>query len=143
MMANLNFILEQINGSVSLLTFFFLCWCSWYLWEFFSYRGTYSLRTALVGLPPAIGLAVILYVEKTGSLMTRGAVWVWRTTTGGMEIFSKFEMLFLFSGAILSAFGMLLLIRILSRPRFGEWPWIASGIIAYGYVLVSVLIRIL
>lgn len=142
-MKNLNFTLEQINGSVALLTFFFLCWCSFYLWEFFKYRGTYSWRTALVGLPPAIGLAVVLYVEKSGTLITRAVVWVWRWTTGGVELFTMSQQVFLFIGSALTAAGMLLLIRILTRPRLGEWPWIASGLVTAGYVLVSVAIRFL
>jgi len=86
---------------------------------------------------------MILYVEKTGSFMTRAAVWVWRLTTGGIEPFTETEKGFLFAGSFLSGVGILLLIRILSRPRFGEWPWIASGIVAYGYVLTSVLIKIM
>lgn len=140
-MRNLNFILEQINGSTSILTFFFLCWSSWYLWEFFEYRGTYSWRTVFVGLPPAIGLALILYLDKIGTLLTRATVWVWRATSGGTVPFTDEQTVFLLMGAVLTEVSILLLIRKLSHPRLGEWPWISSGIIAGAYVLVSILVH--
>ena len=141
-MVNLNFILEQINASTSLLIFFFLCWSSWYLWEFFAYRG-YSWRTIFVGLPPAIGLLLILFFEKIGTLMTRATIWAWRAGTGGTLPFTDTQTAFLLAGATFTAIGILFLIRVLSRPRLGEWPWMGAGIIAGGWVLISTLIHLM
>lgn len=135
-MGNLNFILEQVNGSVALLTFFFLCFSSWYLWDFLAYRG-FAMRAALVGLPPAVTLLLVMDVEKLGTLMTRSVIWGWRIMGGGLIPFSHAETTILLVGASLTAIGLLLLIRLLSRPYFGEWPWLVSGGISLAQIGIS------
>ena len=141
-MENLNFILEQINGSTSILTFFFLCWAACYLLAFFEYRGSHSIGSAFVGLPPAISLMLIMTSEKVGELTTRFTVWTWRFTTGGVLPFSDVQTVFLTLGVTGTAISVLLLIRILSRPYLGEWPWMGAGLIAGGYVVISTLFHI-
>jgi hypothetical protein len=139
-MVKLNIILEQVNGSVSILTFFFLCWCTHYLWDYLAYRK-FSMRSVFVGLPPAIALAMVLYLENTGTLLTRTTVWFWRFTSSGEQPFTDTQMGFLLAGAFLTAVGLLLMIRLLSRPRFGEWPWVASAAVCWAYVLLSSIAR--
>jgi hypothetical protein len=141
-MSNLNFILEQANGSTSILTFALLVFLTFYLWDWLRYKKM-NLWTALfVGLPPAIALAVILYLEKIGTLMTRSVVWVWRMG-GGKTPFTETETIFLLGGAVLTALGLLLMIRLLTSPRFGAWPWLASAGAAIAYLAVNTVLHTL
>lgn len=141
-MKNLNFILEQVNAAASLLTFSLLIFLTFYLWDWLKYKGSTPWRALLVGLPPAIALAAILYLEKIGTITTRTVVWVWRALRGGAVPFSNIEMFFLLAGALLTSFAMLLMIRLLTKPRFGDWPWLASASVTCIYLAASTFAKV-
>lgn len=138
-MENLNFILEQLNGATSILTFCLLVFLTFYLWDWLDYKSTTPLHAILIGLPPAIALAAILYIDKIGTLMTRATAWVWRMTTGGTVPFGAIETGFLIGGGAVTTVSTLLMINLLTRPRFGPWPWRASALLVGGYVTLSTL----
>jgi hypothetical protein len=80
-------------------------------------------------------------VENFGTGLTRVLSWIWRM--GGGELpFNDLQNLILITGSLLTASGLLWMIAILSRPRYGEWPWRASAAIAGGYVLLAVAVRL-
>lgn len=136
-MTSLNFILEQINGAAALLTFCLLVFLTFYLWDWLKYKHTTPLRALLTGLPPAIALAAIIYLETFGTLVTRATVWSWRLSTRGTAPFTHAETGFLLLGAAVTSIAILLMIRLLTRSRFGNWPWMVSASIASGYALAS------
>lgn len=136
-MQKLNFILEQINGAASLLTFSLLLFLSFYLWDWLAYKHRTPWSAMLVGLPPAIALAAILYMEKIGTLMTRVVVWSWRTFREGNIPFNDVETGFLIGGAAITSMGLLLMIRLLTLPRFGNRAWVASAAITAAYLLAT------
>lgn len=135
-MANLNFILEQANGSTSILSFSLLVFLTFYLWDWLHYKNMNVWTALFVGLPPAIALALVLYLEKIGTLMTRAVVWAWRMA-GAAKPFTEIETDFLLGGALLTALGLLLMIRLLTMPRFGNWPWLASAGLTIAYLTVN------
>jgi hypothetical protein len=139
-MKNLNFILEQINGAAALLTFCLLVFLSFYLWDWRVYKRPARLRTLLTGLPPALALASIIYLETLGTLITRATVWGWRLSTRGTVPFTYLETSFLLLGAFMTSAGILLMIRLLTSPRFGGWPWKIAALISGGYVTTSVVL---
>lgn len=141
-MGSLNFVLEQVNAAASLLTISLLIFLTFYLWDWLVYKGRTPLRAILVGLPPAIALAAILYLEKIGTLLTRSVVWVWRAFRGGAVPFTGGEVFFLLSGAVITSIALLLTIRLLTRPRFGDWPWLASASVTCLYLATTTLIRV-
>lgn len=136
-MKNLNFILEQVNGAASILTFSLLIVLTLYLLEWVDYKHKTTWQSILVGVPPAIALAFVLYVEKTGTLLTRMVVWTWRTFGHGDAPFTDTQTGFLVFGAVLTSVGLLLMIRLLTHYRSGNWPWVASASLVTAYLLVS------
>jgi hypothetical protein len=133
-MDRLNFTLEVINGSISILTFFLLFFLSVYLAshirrEGFTWKSFFWMSTAA-------SLVVTLFIEKTGTLATRTVTWIWRSRGGNLP-FTSIENFFLVIGAVLTVIGLIMMIRVLSRPRFGNWPWMVSTIVALGYVGVE------
>lgn len=137
-MKNLNFILEQINGAAALLTFCLLVFLTFYLWDWRVYKRPAKLRTLLVGLPPALALTCVIYLETLGTLITRATVWGWRLSTRGTAPFTSAQLAFLLLGACMTSAAILLMIRLLTSPRFGGWPWKLVALIVGGYVAVSV-----
>lgn len=141
-MENLNFILEQVNGVISLLTLSLLGFLTFYLWDWLNYRRTTPARAIARGLPLAIALASLLLLDKLGTLVVRATVWSWRTSTEGKVPFTETETIFLLLGASIISASLLLLVRLLTRPRFGDWPWVASPVVAAVYVVLTTLFRL-
>jgi len=139
-MDKLNFTLEVINGSVSILTFFLLFFLSVYLTstirrEGFTWKSFFWVSTAA-------SLVVALFIEKTGTLATRTVTWIWRARGGNLP-FTEAQDFFLVLGAFFTAIGLIMMIRVLSRPRFGNWPWMVSTIVALDYVGVETFIHLM
>lgn len=130
-----NFILEVINGSVAIATFFFLIWCATHLYYEFKQRKL-TWYFAIVGLP-SVAIVVAMFDEKLGMLISRSVIWAWRVR-GGTDPLVDLESLALVTGATITAIGLLWMIAILSRPRFGEMPWrIAAGVtICYAFFAI-------
>jgi hypothetical protein len=38
-------------------------------------------------------------------------------------------------GAVLTSIGLLWLLRVMSRARFGDWPWVVSSILLVIYLI--------
>lgn len=125
-MEHQNFILEVVNGVVAIDTFFFLVWCAAHLhFEFQRRRLTWYFAICCL---PSVAIVVAMFDEKIGMLISRVVIWAWRVR-GGTEALVDAESLALILGATTTAIGLLWMIAILSRPRFGEWPWrIATGV---------------
>ena len=79
-----------------------------------------------------MALAFALLFDKLGVLMTRVAVWLWRRFGNGLTAgpMNDIQIYLLLIGTPLSAIGLLWLIRLLSRPMYGDWPWTVTAIIA-------------
>jgi hypothetical protein len=137
-MQNLNFTLKVINGAITLLTISLLIFMTFYIVNAFK-RRRLSWRNLWFGLPISVSLAFIIYIDKLGALITRLVVWTWRNKGGDSSPFNTPETWWLFIGALVTGLGMLLMIRLLSRPRFGDWPWLASAAITTLYVVCSYL----
>lgn len=135
-----DFSLELINGVVTINTFFFLLWCSVHIHSEFN-RRELTWYFALVGLP-SVAIVVAMFSEKIGTMMTRSVTWVWRMH-GGTVPFNDVEDALLFGGALFTALGLLWSVAILSRPRFGEWPWRIAAGVTLCYVFVSSLLHYL
>jgi hypothetical protein len=89
----------------------------------------------------AVSLAFALWVQETGRLVTRIFVSFWRAGTGGHGGTASIgQALGLTSGALILVFGSILILRVLSRPLYGEWVWVSVVLVNAGYVVVSSLI---
>jgi hypothetical protein len=139
-MQNLNTTLEIINGSVAILSFLLIFFLLSYLISDIQREG-FSARNFLIK-STAISLVVALLVEKSGTFMTRTIVWAWRTR-GGTLPFTTVEGFFLISGAVFTAFGLIMMIRVLSRPQLGDWPWMTSATVSLLYVAMEVIVHLM
>lgn len=130
----LNFFLQVANGAIAMLTFFLLFFLFVYL-HYDIRRDGFKFKTFFL-MSTAASLVVTIAIEKLGTFFTRLAVWIWRGH-GGVDAFSTTENALFVLGAMLTAFGLVLMIRVLSRPRFGDWPWMFSVTMAAIYVVVE------
>jgi hypothetical protein len=100
----------------------------------------YEVLVRVPAVPTVLALALSLYLDKLGVLMTRVSVWTWRRFGDGLVggPMNDTQIYLLMIGTPLSAIGLLWLVRILSRPRFGNWPWVVSSVLAAIYVVAAV-----
>jgi hypothetical protein len=88
----------------------------------------------IIGAPPGIALALPMLVIKIGLLLTRGSLWIWRQfAEGGAMPFWQRDIAII--GAVLTSIGLLWLLRVMSRARFGDWPWIISAMLVVIFVI--------
>lgn len=130
---NQNFTLEIINGANFQLTFLFILWSLFHLYSEFDQREL-TWKEAL--LFPSISFVIALTSEKFGTAITRGVVWLWRMG-GGNVPFSHVQNALLIFGACFTCGGLLWLIAILTKRRFGPWPWRIAALWILLYIAVS------
>jgi len=134
----LNFILETINGVVLILSFPLLIVLTIYIISKIRQQKQ-PLHQALVNAPNStvLALALALYLDKVGVLVTRVAVWTWRHFGDGLKggPMNDTQVHALLAGTALSAVGLLWLIGILSRPRYGNGPWLACITVTAIYLI--------
>lgn len=136
-MEKLKITLELLNGSAVILGTFLLVWLSFYIID--RYREEQmTMWSILCGVSGSISLAIYLYIEQTGIILTRAVIWNWRVA-GARYPLSHIQDLFFAFGGFLISLGILLIIRLLSRPRFGEWPWVVAAITTFSYIVVRAL----
>lgn len=131
-----NFLLQTVNGVVVILTTLALLFLLLYVLEPRHRRGTwwYDILHPLPG--PALAQPMI--VIKLGWLLTRAPIWLWRMFTGGAETgFSVYIQYCIVAGAVVSSIGFVWLIKLISRGRYGHWPWQMSSALITVYALAS------
>lgn len=116
-------VLEAVNLSVIVTSALLVLFLAYYCVQQMRLRGL-SWRFAFAAMPIGLALAVAMEVEKSGVLLTRIGVWCWRHLGVGEAVpMNLVERSITFVGIIITAFGMLWLIRLVSRVYFGNWPF--------------------
>lgn len=138
-METLSFILELLNGTSSILVFFLLVWLSFHLYDRHSEDGI-GIVASVLGMAGGVSLALYLYVEQAGLFLTRAVVFNWRIN-GAMYPFTFSQNIIFGLGAFMVSSGILLMIRLLSRPRFGEWPWVMTAAVTSLFVVIRTAIH--
>ena len=124
----INFILEQVNGVIIVLSFCLLTVLFVYLFVEVRRRKLSWQDAFSINIPIGMSLALALLTEEVGVLILRGAIFTWRRFGGeAVGPMTETQRLLLLAGTILCAFGILWLTRILSRPMFGDWPWLVAA----------------
>jgi len=137
----MNFILETVNGVVLILSISLLLVLTFYIASKLR-QNNQPLRRVLANGPmraTVLALALALLFDKLGVLLTRVAVFTWRRFGNGLTggPMNEIQIYLLLIGTPLSAIGLLWLIRILSRPMYGDWPWTVTAIVAGCYLAVT------
>ncbi|WFU42579.1 hypothetical protein QA640_08985 [Bradyrhizobium sp. CB82] len=127
----MNFYLETVNGTIVILLATALAFLSLYI-----VQQKQALKLAwwkcLTDPPPGIALALPMAAIKAGLVLTRGTLWAWREFGG--EQMTGWQLDLVLTGTAVTALGALSLVRVLSRARFGDWPWIISAMLVVIYI---------
>lgn len=121
--------LEVLNGVGVILAVCFLVFLTIYLAREHKARNL-RFRDWFFRLPPSMHLVVAIYVFDLGVVVRTSVIWIWRRFFDGGDM-SLTQLLLLLFGAGIIAIGSLCKIRAISKPSFGDWPWLASmGLVA-------------
>lgn len=117
----LQFVLEVINGAWALLSIALMMVCAAYLYhELVSRRIAFAWRKRWTrGMRVSAAIATL----SLGIFVTRSTIYVWRHFFDGGD-FSKLQLSLLIFGAAIGALGFLCAIREISRPLYGNRPWL-------------------
>lgn len=134
----IEYVLEILSGCWSILSICFLVFLISYLVG--QYRENKLTANDLWSLPLGMVVAVSLVVQNFGSLTSRLTIWIWRHFYTGTPL-SMVELYALALSAFVAGIGTLMLIRVFSKPRYGDFPWIFSAAITAAYILGSIMMR--
>src|SRR5271165_6552563 len=135
----MNLPLEILDGGGAILGFFYLVWAANYLRRETSRRhlGFSDWFNGL--LPPSMHLVVAIFVFDLGVFIRTTVMWVWRMR--GAKDFGPIEIGLLgFGGAVVIA-GALCKIRAITKPDFGDGPWLAAAGAVALFVIATVWFR--
>lgn len=117
--------LEWLNGGGLVLAVSFLFLISLYLFKESRRRKLTPLDWLHGKIPPNMHFAVAIAVCDAGIGMRSGLIWGWRKFFAGGP-FGKFGITMLAISAALIAIGFVCKIRSISRPDWGDGPWLAA-----------------
>jgi hypothetical protein len=134
----IEYILEVLSGSWSILSLCFLIFLVVYLVG--QYRDNELTYRDLWGLPLGMVVAIALIVQNTGSFASRVTVWAWRHFHGGSSL-TSLNLTAMAISAFVAGVGTLMLIRVFSKPRYGDLPWMLLAAITAVYIVTAVWVR--
>jgi len=131
--------LELLNGMGMVLSAIFLVLMVWYLWKE-TRRRKLPLSRWFFRLPPSMHFAVAITVYVFGVMLRTSAAWCWRRFGHGGEIgvltFAMFGI-----SAVIIAVGAICQIRAVSKPNWGDGPWLLSTAAVIGFVMADLYFR--
>lgn len=133
----LSFTLEVINGDWALLAFILMLMCAFYLGHEMLARhiSLWHPRSWEQGMRVATAIGAM----STGVFMTRIVIYSWRHYFEAAA-FSHVQAGTLIVGATIGTVGFVCAIREISKPLYGDWPWVLSIVLLAmmtGYTLIS------
>lgn len=132
----LNLFLLVLNSNFAIVTLFLLFSAFIYVvWQAHEHRMTWS--DWAFNVPLGITVAFALSVEGFGNLIIRVTAWAWRLA-GGYEPFGSQQLVAIGTGSVIGLCGLLLVIRAISRPRYGEKVWLA----AFGCAAINTIVTV-
>jgi hypothetical protein len=134
-----NLPLELLNGAGMVLEGVFLTLMLIYLWRETHRRGL-TWRAWFGGLPPSMHFAVAVIVFDGGVLVRTAAVWVWRRFYGAGD-FGAWFLAAIGLATLLIVVGSLCKIRAISRPDYGDGPWLLAVAAVMAFLLGSLYFR--
>lgn len=120
-----NLPLELLNGAGVVLELCFLSWMAVYLWRE-TRRRHLGPRNWFFGLPPSMHLAVAIFVFDSGVWLRSSVIWAWRRFFGAGDFNATQLGILGFGGAVIVV-GSLCKIRAITKPDYGDGPWLASA----------------
>jgi len=123
-----NLFLLVLNSNFAIITGFMLITIVLYLvWQ--ARENHLSWKDWAVSLPLGMTVALAMYVENFGQLIVRVTTWIWRWS-GATAPFDYVQQRSIGLGSVIGLIGLLMLIRAISKPRFGERIWLTAVVFA-------------
>ena len=91
-------------------------------------------------LPPQMDLVIALLIFDSGILINSCMVWVWRRFLNAAS-FNITQSIFLGLGRTLILFGSICVVRALTKPDYGDRPWIITWFITIMAAILLIFIR--
>lgn len=140
-----NLLLELFNGSGMIVDGIFLAWCVWYLWRETGRRKDQqpelrSVWTWWLHLPPAMNFIVAVLVHDSGVWMRSVVIWVWRRFYGAGD-FGIAQGALMTLGGLAIVVGGLCKIRAVTKPFYGDGPWLTTLYLVLVFLAGSLLNR--
>lgn len=89
----------------------------------------------IFNLPLSMQLAVGTLVVSVAIFITRFIIWISRHSNNGVLSLQATDTVAFISGTVLGIIGFLCILRTVTRPILGHWPWIGALVNAAIYVV--------
>ena len=124
---NFSAVLEAANGVWAILALWLTAFMIYHILKIRAQRRISWRRVLLdFSLPLSVQLAFGVLVVAVAVLVTRGLIWFARIQNGGnVDAIIAQSGSYLF-GTALGVAGFLSILRTISQPTFGHWPWIGA-----------------
>ena len=132
-------LLELFNGGSVLLEGVFLLWALRYLWLEKRRRNLRLLDWAR--FPPSMGFIVAVMTFDFASWLRSLVIWSWRRFYHSGEFMQWHLILLVLAGGI-GIVGALCKIRAVTKPDYGDEPWLICLALTLVFVAASVAARI-
>jgi len=133
------YILEMANGIWTIVSVWLVIFLAYHLIMVSAQRRIW--RRGLK-IPLSIQLAIGIWIVCIGVLVTRAVVWVSRFSNDSFIELRGIETVSFVCGTLIGLAGFMCILRVITRPMLGQWPWLSAMGCCVIYVIWSV-IRIL
>ena len=134
---NFSAVLEAANGVWAILALWLTAFMVYHIAKILAQRRIGWRRVLLnFDLPLSVQLAFGVLVISLAVLVTRGFIWFARMQHGGNVDSIVAQSGFYLFGTALGVGGFLSILRTISQPSFGHWPWVGALISATAYVFL-------
>ena len=132
------FLLELLNGNWGIAATSLAIICAIYLIHESAARGLPSWHWRK-RLTMGMRVAIAMLTLSVGVSIRSVEVWVWRVVSSDLADLSQFWLIF---GGVIALIGFLCCIREISRPLYGNGPWIWTLVTMAAFTIWSVARRV-
>jgi hypothetical protein len=127
-------VLEVSNGVWAIIALWLSVFLLYHLLTVRYQRKIIWGRFILGRMPLSMQIAVGVLVISVSIFVTRGIISWSRFKNGGNLDLQVTETGFYFAGVLMGIIGFLCVLRTVSNPTFGKWPWMAAIVSALVYI---------
>src|SRR5262245_55283610 len=95
-----------------------------------------SPKQWLFKLPLSMQLAVGMLILSVGTLIRSASIWIDRALSDGALSSLSWTGVGLLAGAFIAVCGFMCILRVVSKPVLGHWPWVSAVAAMLIYIAV-------
>lgn len=128
--------LEIANGLWMIIAFWLIVFLAYHIIVVGKQRHIHGKKW--IDLPLSMQLAVAVWFSSVGICTTRIIIWWSRFQNDGYVEMQSFDTFGFLIGTMIGLAGFLCLLRVVTRPMLGDWPWTSALTCCALYILWSV-----